>query len=396
MTVCDEVKSGLQLSFSKDPSVHLWDFLTTSTQNLDSAPAPSTRTMRLSISSGSSLSSARTSITDPFSPASSSPPGSPASFFSELALPFQYQPTPRPTPSKRRPTKSHYFTTPKETKQPTSCLPFPPLSAESFGLVQETLASHPFRLLLATIFLNRTRGSEALPVFYKFLSLYPTPSALASAEQSDIVSLIHGLGFQNQRAGKCIALAKMWIDRPPEKGKRYRKRDYPLKGDGADIVADEVVDEADTRVAWEIAHLPGCGPYALDSWRIFCRDEVRGLADNWKGTGCGDRNGLGIEDDEAVDLELFEPEWKRVLPMDKELRAYLTWMWLKEGWVWDPGSGERTRASREAMERAERGGVGVEGEKGWVVNGEGGEAVSGVVVEDRVAGGGGEMVLGEE
>ena len=31
----------------------------------------------------------------------------------------------------------------------------------------------------------------------------------------------------------------------------------------------------------------------------------------------------------------------RVLPEDKELRACLRWMWMREGWEWDPVTGER-------------------------------------------------------
>lgn len=147
----------------------------------------------------------------------------------------------------------------------------------------------------------------------------------------------------------------MWLDRPAEKDKRYRKLHYPVKGDGIDIPADEAIDGDDTRTAWEIAHLPGLGAYALDSWRIFCRDQLRGQAQDRKGEGS---------------VEGFEPEWKRVLPKDKELRAYLTWMWLKEGWVWNPVTGVQEKASEEVMERAMKGGVGVEGDLGWFVHGD--------------------------
>lgn len=46
----------------------------------------------------------------------------------------------------------------------------------------------------------------------------------------------------------------------------------------------------------------------MDSWRIFCCDEFRGN---------GDRD-----------------EWRRVVPKDKELRAYCRWRWAKEGIRW--------------------------------------------------------------
>lgn len=232
---------------------------------------------------------------------------------------------------------SPYFSNP--LIEPESCLPFPPIDAPSFGLIQEQLAHDPFRLLIATIFLNRTRGGVAIPILFQVLSRYPTVEAMAAAELSELVSIMHSLGFQNQRAKKCISLAQTWLANCPAKEKRYRKLHYPRKLDGRDINQDECIDDNDSRVAWEIAHLPGVGAYSLDSWRIFCRDELRGLARDWNGTGAQTSD--------------FIPEWKTVLPHDKELRAYLTWMWLKEGWVWDRETGERTRASERR------------GEEGW-------------------------------
>ena len=83
------------------------------------------------------------------------------------------------------------------------------------------------------------------------------------------------------------------------------------------------MNEADGREGWEIAHLPGVGPYALDSFRIFCRDQFRGIS-------CYDDN-----------KEVTQPEWKRVVPTDKDLKAYLAWKWRGEGWIWDPLTGAR-------------------------------------------------------
>ncbi|PGG97597.1 hypothetical protein AJ80_09674 [Polytolypa hystricis UAMH7299] len=247
-------------------------------------------------------------------------------------------------------TKSPYFT--QKRRKPASCLPFPPVSAPSFGLIQEKLAHDPFRLLIATIFLNRTRAEVAIPVLYSVFDRYPTVSALAEANIDDVVAMIRCLGFQNARAKKCISLAKLWITDPPVTEKRYRRLHYPNKGDGLDIKAKEWIDAEDTRVAWEIAHLPGLGAYAIDSWRIFCRDELRGLASDWKGTDAPD---------------VFVPEWKSVLPQDKELRAYVTWMWLKEGWDWSYETGNKRLASAKLLRAARKGGVAHETRRSWAL-----------------------------
>lgn len=252
----------------------------------------------------------------------------------------------RTSKKRRHPTTSPYFPIPHRVRPHfLSTLPFPPISNATFGLMQERLADRPFELLLATIFLNKTPGERAMPVCYELLSHHPTPEALSNAVVEDITAIIRHLGFQNQRARKVVGLAKSWVEREPARGVRYRKLNYPVKGDGRDIKEDEPIYDDDERVAWEISHLPGLGPYSHDSWRMFCRDILRGLATGWNGEGAA---------------EDFEPEWKRVLPKDKELRAWMTWMWMKEGFVWNCETGKRTRASEELMELARGGGVVVE------------------------------------
>ena len=248
-----------------------------------------------------------------------------------------------------------------------SCVPFPPLHATSFGLVQERLSHDPFRLLIAVIFLNKTRGSVALPVFYQLMECYPTPADLAAAKQEDVVEIIQHLGLQNQRAKKCINLAKAWLERPPERGRRYRVLHYPKKDDGKDVKPGDIIDEEDKRVAWEIGQLPGIGVYAIDSWRIFCRDELRGLP-----------TGLPKELTPEAKKEELQKEWTRVLAGDKELRAYLRWRWLRNGWEWDPVTGERQKADESELAKADQGGIIYQGDSGDVVvgnaKGEGPEA----------------------
>ncbi|TGO68082.1 hypothetical protein BOTNAR_0030g00040 [Botryotinia narcissicola] len=219
-----------------------------------------------------------------------------------------------------------------------SCIPFPPLSAPHFGLIQEKLAHDPFRLLIAVTFLNRTHGKQAIPVFYTLMDQYPTPQSIVDAPKEDIVSVIRHLGLQNQRAATYQAYAKIFCENPPVKNKRYAVHDYPTKGLGRDVKKSEVLPEesVDPRTGWEIGHMTQ-GPYAIDSWRIFCRDM---LLEKAKGSN-------GEESEEG-----FQPEWMRVLPEDKELRAFLRWMWLKEGFEWDPITGEKEVAGKEVMRAA--------------------------------------------
>ncbi len=244
------------------------------------------------------------------------------------------------TPSKDHQPRSASATPSTTIKKPrpprgtVSSLPIPPLSAPSFGLIQEELASAPFRLLIAVTFLIRTAGKAAIPVFRELMARLPTPEALAAADPAEIIDLIRPLGLSAVRCTAIQRYARVWLERPPRREVRYGVKNYPRLGDGRGVkvgeefgpedgdgcgggdgtAVDAVADARERAVgsAWEVGHLTR-GPYALDSWRIFCRDVLLGRSTHWTGWG----------DDEPG----FQPEWMRVLPRDKELRACLRWMW---------------------------------------------------------------------
>ncbi|KAH0334164.1 DNA glycosylase, partial [Aureobasidium melanogenum] len=257
-------------------------------------------------------------------------------------------------------TTSEHFTPSPDAKRKrvpagTSAVAFPKLSAPRFGLIQERLANDPFRLLVAVTFLNKTHGKAARPIFEQVMETYPTPADLAAANVSELSEMIHSLGFQNQRARKLIKIAETWVGQPPQKGKLFRTMDYPNKGNGRHLKPKETVDEdvedCIQAGALEIAHIYGLGPYAWDSWRIFCRDKFRGVAEGYNGEGVPGYK----PSSQAKEDSVFEPEWKRVVPLDKELRACLRWMWLREGWEWDPLTGNKKKAAPTLMREASDG-----------------------------------------
>lgn len=104
------------------------------------------------------------------------------------------------------------------------------------------------------------------------------------ADQSELLSTIQSLGTHNIRSRRLINMSRAYLQDPPALPdlrpsqprllSPVKRRRYP---------------------ATPISHLPGTGPYALDSYRIFC-------------TVCHDP---------------LSQEWKYVLPSDKELVRYL-------------------------------------------------------------------------
>ncbi|KAG8426903.1 hypothetical protein J3459_007681 [Metarhizium acridum] len=151
--------------------------------------------------------------------------------------------------------------------------------------------------------------------------------------------MIRHLGLAANRLAFIQTYAEAFISNPPAPGKQYKVRNYERRdflpfamstesldtNDDLKCLSPGDYDEEANAMAWEIGHMTQ-GKYTLDSWRIFCRDELLGRAQDWNGKGQPPE---------------FQPEWMRVLPHDKELRAYLRWMWMREGWEWNPETGER-------------------------------------------------------
>ncbi|KAF3806624.1 hypothetical protein GCG54_00004256 [Colletotrichum gloeosporioides] len=242
------------------------------------------------------------------------------------------------SPAKQSPKQS-----PKKRNGLVSTIPFPPLSAPRFGLIQEEMAHEPFWLLVVVTYLVKTAGTLAIPTFYKIKEKYPTPAALAEADPNTIMNMTHHLGLSVVRTAAIQRYARLWLERPPTAGVLYRVKNYDKRDILFNAITRHTEDEheeehttpAATDDSWEMGHFTQ-GKYALDSWRIFCRDELLGRAQDWNGKGAAPN---------------FQPEWMRVRPDDKELRACLRWMWMREGWEWDPVTGEKT-VLREEMRKA--------------------------------------------
>ncbi|KAK6354554.1 hypothetical protein TWF696_003696 [Orbilia brochopaga] len=218
----------------------------------------------------------------------------------------------------------------------TSIIVPPPLDAPRFGLIQEEVRDNPYHLLVAVIFLQKTKGSSAIPVFRDFISKWPTPEELLhNGSEEDVRQCFVSLGLQTTRARSVWNIATYFSRINP---------DDKLQGPDQWIPRSDYVPEDPTgsKRKWgcTIGSIPGCGKYAIDSWRIFCmKPGEGGFLD---GTTVGSRRRQEIAPgQEALPAVVYpqefapgDEEWRRIPAddpkLDKELKAYVQWMQAKD------------------------------------------------------------------
>ncbi|XP_034552466.1 methyl-CpG-binding domain protein 4 [Notolabrus celidotus] len=110
-----------------------------------------------------------------------------------------------------------------------------------YNLVQETLFHNPWKLLVATIFLNKTSGKMAIPVLWQFFERYPSAEVTRAADWKPMSELMKPLGLYELRAKTLVRFSDEYLT------KQWR---YPIE-------------------------LHGIGKYGNDSYRIFCVEEWR-------------------------------------------------------------------------------------------------------------------------
>ncbi|WVQ67680.1 uncharacterized protein L199_005884 [Kwoniella botswanensis] len=237
-------------------------------------------------------------------------------------------------------------------------------------LIQEKLRYNPWKMLIATSLLNKTSGRAVKPILEELLGRHPTPQGLAEASIPDLAQLLYPLGLYNQRASSLVRFSRQYLDLgwplfPTTSTPIYTEDIPPLNKSNTKIGRDtKLIDNSDLDLDVKVFH--GSGIYASDSFRIFsqfhCGQGAPSQESKWLGKverakdrmrNEGGWNGsvdmlsdyLSDEDDDENEPE--EEEWRKVIPLDKELRRYLIWRWGIEGIVYDIHSGPRIVKQRD-------------------------------------------------
>ena len=84
-----------------------------------------------------------------------------------------------------------------------------------FNLIQEELFHNPWKLLVATIFLNKTSGRNAIPILWKFFEYFPDAETTSKADRSKIA----GKYFYKGKWPWVIVLLKLYQGRFLKRGR---------------------------------------------------------------------------------------------------------------------------------------------------------------------------------
>lgn len=105
-------------------------------------------------------------------------------------------------------------------------------------LFQEDLRADPFWMLVGCQLVNRARWSRARAILEELRTRWPAPEELCQVDLTALYQVLAPLGLQEGRARNVRGFARAWTEARPETRE--------------DVLA-----------------MPGCGPYAADSWAIF-------------------------------------------------------------------------------------------------------------------------------
>ena len=114
------------------------------------------------------------------------------------------------------------------------------------GLLQESLWPDEWRVLVSCLLLNLTTRAQVDKVVDILFHKYPCPVSMTMAKESDLHSIIKSLGLANKRVKTLKRFSEEYITKKWETPKE----------------------------------LYGCGKYADDAWRIFCRGDWKEVEPN--------------------------------------------------------------------------------------------------------------------
>lgn len=173
------------------------------------------------------------------------------------------------------------------------------------GLLEELFSDDPWRLLLSTILLNRTRRIQVDRVMFRFLQLWPTVEDVLTADVRAMGEVISPLGIHKRRAEGIHRVSTEFVSLVNKKTKETEENENPGQEERLScnsLAAATKIDRPSRRrrrrrsdtafrlTRSEITNFYNCGDYAADAYQLFILQD-----------------------------------WKNLRPKDHALNAYVEW-----------------------------------------------------------------------
>jgi hypothetical protein len=140
-----------------------------------------------------------------------------------------------------------------------------------YGLLEELFTDDPWKLLLSTIFLNRTSRVQVDAVLFQFLNIWPTASDVASETNIDrMSSLLQPMGMRHRRALGIIRFSNEYLQLLARTKRHHTV--VRTTGDTVPVLPHDTDGWSTIGRGWskeDIMNLYYCGEYAYSAYQLF-------------------------------------------------------------------------------------------------------------------------------
>lgn len=130
------------------------------------------------------------------------------------------------------------------------------------GLLEEIFVSDPWKLLLSTIFLNKTQRGQVDPVFFSFLEIWPDAVAASLADWTEIFKVIAKLGLGQKRSQAIVRFSCEYLE-------LIAKKESTVCGEEAVSNKSSLSRVEFSFDRNDVMKLHNCGEYAWSAYEIF-------------------------------------------------------------------------------------------------------------------------------
>jgi hypothetical protein len=143
------------------------------------------------------------------------------------------------------------------------------------GLLEELFTNDPWKLLLSTIFLNKTQRNQVDIILFLFLQRWPDAQSASNADADEVRSIIAPLGLMNKRSKSVVRFSNEYLQLIAAK----RIQTTALSKDNKQPLLSD--DKETTPMAVEfnlgkkdVLSLHQCGEYAWTAYQLFILKEL--------------------------------------------------------------------------------------------------------------------------